>query len=316
MALWKRGKQYWMDVIIRGHRYREPLDTTDWREARRIERERVQEIESRGPVPTGNSKAYAALDVASAIDAYAQERRAQVSARMRAYWLENAKPLGAFFGKTKLRHITSAHISDYQNARTDAGRAPRTINGELSVLRQVMKHARVWYRCEPDYRVLRNRKPPAGQALTPEEQDTLFATARTKNAWLYAYVASTLAFYCGMRACEIKALHWGDIDFGRQLLHVRRSKTPAGWRSPTLNPTSLQVLQELHERAEKFGFKQPSHFVFPWHGRNKQIDPTRAMTSWRGAWRAMRAAAGLPHARFHDGRHTAITTLAEKGLPD
>jgi len=168
-----------------------------------------------------------------------------------------------YTGISKGRHITSAHISDYQNARTDAGRASRTINGELSVLRQVMKHARVWYRCEPDYRVLRNRRPPAGQALTPEEQDTLFATARTKGAWLYAYVASTLAFYCGMRACEIKALHWGDIDFGRQLLHVRRSKTPAGWRSPTLNPTSLQVLQELHERAEKIGFTQPAHFVFP-----------------------------------------------------
>ena len=122
-----------------------------------------------------------------------------------------------------------------------------------------------------DYRVLRNRKPPAGQALTPEEQETLFAMARTTNAWLYAYVASTLAFYCGMRACEIKALHCGDIDFARRLLPVRRSKTPAGWRSPTLNPTCLQVLQKLHERAEKFGFTEPAHFVFPWHGRNKEV---------------------------------------------
>jgi hypothetical protein len=26
--------------------------------------------------------------------------------------------------------------------------------------------------------------------------------------------------------------------------------------------------------------------------------------------------AGLPHGRFDDGRHTAITTLAEKGLPE
>src|SRR3954470_13512867 len=121
MALWKRGTQYWMDVIIRGQRYREPLDTSDRREAKQLERDRVQQIESRGPVPTGNSKAYAALDVASAIAAYARERRAQVSPRMAAYWLENSKQLGAFFGKTKLRHITSAHISDYQNARTDAG---------------------------------------------------------------------------------------------------------------------------------------------------------------------------------------------------
>ena len=133
MALWKRGEQYWMDVIIRGHRYREPLDTTDWREATRVERQRVQEIESRGPVPTGNSKAYAALDIASALEAYARERRAQVAARMRAYWLENAKPLRAFFGKTKLRHITSAHISDYQNIRTNHD-APKTVDGERSVV--------------------------------------------------------------------------------------------------------------------------------------------------------------------------------------
>jgi hypothetical protein len=40
------------------------------------------------------------------------------------------------------------------------------------------------------------------------------------------------------------------------------------------------------------------------------------MTPWRQAWRSMRAAAGLPRARFHNGRHTAITTLAEKGLTD
>src|SRR4029450_12089524 len=78
----------------------------------------------------------------------------------------------------------------------------------------------------------------------------------------------------------------------------------------------LQVLQELQAIATKLGLAQPAHFVFPWHGRNKHHDPTRPMTSWRTAWRSVRKAAGLPHVRFHDGRHTAITTLAEKGLPD
>lgn len=34
------------------------------------------------------------------------------------------------------------------------------------------------------------------------------------------------------------------------------------------------------------------------------------------AVRRMRAAAGLSHIRFHDGRHTALTRLAEKGVPD
>jgi hypothetical protein len=40
------------------------------------------------------------------------------------------------------------------------------------------------------------------------------------------------------------------------------------------------------------------------------------MTSWRSAWRSLREAAGLSHVRFHDGRHTALTRLAESGQPD
>ncbi len=316
MSLWKRGRSYWMDVIVHGHRYREALGTRDWREAKRLERERIEQLEKRATVPTANSKTYAVLDVDAAISTYAAERRAQVSRRMAAYWLENAKPLAAFFKKTPLRHITPSQLAAYQNARTDEGRAPKTINGELSVLRQVLKRAKLWYRFSDEYTTLRNRKPPVGRALTPDEQQRLFDMARSRPSWLYAYVAATLAFYCGLRACEIRGLHWEDIELDGRLLHVRRSKTPAGWRAPTLNATCLQALEQLHSQAKKLGFTRPEHFVFPWHGRNKHIDPTRGMTSWRSAWRAIRHAAGLTTVRFHDGRHTAITTLAEKGLPD
>jgi integrase len=316
MSLWKRGRSYWMDVIIHGHRYREPLGTTDWREAKRLERERVEQLESRATVPTANSKTYAGLDVKAAISTFAAERRAQVSPRMAAYWLENAKPLSAFFKDTKLRHITTAQLAAYQNARTDEGRAPKTINGELSVLRQVLKRAKLWYRFSDEYTTLRNRKPPVGRALTPDEQEQLFEMAKSRPSWMYAYVASTLAFYCGLRACEIRGLRWQDIELEGRLLHVRRSKTPAGWRAPTLNATCLRVLEQLHGQADALGLARPEHFVFPWHGRDKHLDPTRGMTSWRSAWRAIRKAAGLTAVRFHDGRHTAITTLAEKGLPD
>src|SRR5205085_1589008 len=33
-------------------------------------------------------------------------------------------------------------------------------------------------------------------------------------------------------------------------------------------------------------------------------------------YRSLRKAAGLDHVRFHDGRHTALTRLAEKGVAD
>src|SRR3989442_13977562 len=96
-----------------------------------------------------------------------------------------------------------------------------------------------------------------------------------------------------LRACEIKGLRWQDVDRTNRLLHVRRSKTPAGWRSPTLNATCLHVLQELYDRAAQLGFAQADHFVFPWHGRSKRLDPTKPMASRRTAWRSIRKAAGL-----------------------
>ena len=97
---------------------------------------------------------------------------------------------------------------------------------------------------------------------------------------------------------------------------VVRNDYSSGVRQDSLNDTCLAALKTLYEHASKLGFSAPDHFLFPWHGAKKEIDPSRPMTSWRSAWRSLRKAAGLSHVRFHDGRHTALTRLAEKGVPD
>jgi integrase len=316
MALWKRGTQYWIDVVVHGERHREPLGTTDWREARDLEKKRIAELEKRPPDPTKRARTFSALSIHAAIETYADDRRSQVSARMVVWWKEMGRPLAAFFGDKPLRKISPADLTAYQNARRDQGRAPKTVNSELSVLRQLLKHAKLWYRFVEEYKPLRNTKPPAGQALTDEDQVRLFDVAKSNPAWFFAYVAATLDFFCGLRACEIKALQWKHLSFDDRRLSIRRSKTPAGWRDPSLNETCLDALRELHARAAQLGLANPDHFLFPWHGPRRQLDPTRPMTSWRTAWRSLRTAAGLPHVRFHDGRHTALTRLAEKGVAD
>jgi integrase len=253
------------------------------------------------------------MTIAGAIVVYATERSVQVSPRMVGYWYEQSKPLikSKALGSVRLSKVTPAMIAAYQTERSSAGRAPKTINGEVSVLRQLLKHARLWYRFIDDYKPIRNTKPSVGRALNPDEAARLFEVARTRPDWTYAYVAATLSFYCGMRACEIKGLQWRDIDWENNLIEIRRSKTPAGWRTPSLNATCYEALHALFESASMEGAAESAHYVFPWHGREQRIDPTRPMTSWRSAWRSIRATAGLPDVRFHDGRHTAITTLAE-----
>ena len=52
MGLWKRGKQYWLDAVVNGERYRERLGTMDWRQARELEKKRIAELEKRPPDPT------------------------------------------------------------------------------------------------------------------------------------------------------------------------------------------------------------------------------------------------------------------------
>ena len=73
------------------------------------------------------------MDIETAIKAYTLDRQAQVSARMVAYWDEQSRPLAVFFKKLKLKTISPAHIASYQNARIEAGRAPKTINGEVAL---------------------------------------------------------------------------------------------------------------------------------------------------------------------------------------
>ena len=76
----------------------------------------------------------APLSVAPAVDQYADERRSQVSQRMVAWWKEMGRPLAAFFGDKPLRKMLAADLTAYQNARRDLGRAPKTVNSELSVI--------------------------------------------------------------------------------------------------------------------------------------------------------------------------------------
>ena len=314
---YKRGKWYWMDVAVNGVRYREPLGTSDWREARGLQKERISQLVKRAPDPTKVSKSYGSMTIPVAIEAYAAERCLQVSPRMVAWWRENCRPLGAYFKDTRLRKITPAMIGLYQHSRSKAGRAPKTINGEVSVLRQLLKKARLWYRFKEDYKPLLNNKPPVGRAATEEELLRLFTVAQSEERWIYAYTAATLSFFLGMRACEIKSLRWENADFDNATLDIRRSKTSAGWRTPTLNNVCRTVLEQLYIKAKALNAAAPGHFIFPWHGRNRKIDPTRPITSWRTAWCSILKKAGLKGVlRFHDGRVTAITTLQEKGVPD
>lgn len=307
--LYRRHGIYWFDARDDNNRWRESLETRNRHEAEEKLRERLQNLTVK--TPSTNTKAWRQMTVTEAITKYADTRRAQVSPRMFQFWKEQIAPLAKHFGDLKLKQLTPDHFTEYQNAMLDQARAPKTINNNLGALRQVLKHCKLLYRFT-DYKPIPNNKEPVGKALTDEELERLYTTAKSRPEWLYASTASTLAFFLGMRRVEIRHLRWQDVDFASNVLDIRRSKTKAGHRSPPLNDICREALLDLYVVAKETTGAAPDHYLFPAGGK----DVTQPMKDWRSAWRSLRKAAGLDDLRFHDGRHCAITSAGEKGVPE
>ena len=128
----------------------------------------------------------------------------------------------------------------------------------------------------------------------------------------------TIALNTTMRACEVRALQWRDIDFIDSVIAVRKSKTQAGLRLIPLNADSRRALMTLRGDARRLlgSLLSPDWYIFPHAEGNSKPDPTRPMSSWRTAWRSLTREAGLAGLRFHDLRHHAITELAESSTSE
>ena len=177
-----------------------------------------------------------------------------------------------------------------------------------------MKRAKLWHLFADEIKALPVHTQ-IGRAMTLDEKLRLAKTAAMKPEWQNARLAMVLALNTTMRACEIKALRWYDVDFLAGTVTIRKSKTEAGHRMIPLNEDALTAMRELYGRASMIAGIHPDHYLFP-ACENGHFDPTTPQKSWRSAWRSLRKATGIAALRFHDLRHHAITELAESQASD
>ena len=115
------------------------------------------------------------------------------------------------------------------------------------------------------------------------------------------------AAWTGLRAGELQALRWGDVD--GDTLTVSRSRKRDGTEGPPKNgksrvvtiPPPAQVLDTVPRRPDDYVFHAP---------RGGRLD----QGSMFYAWREVRATAGCRSIRWHDWRHFTATRLLEMGL--
>jgi integrase len=341
MALYKRGKTWHTDFSVDGQRFRQSLDTTDWREAQSNQRELIAQASEGKITPKG--QAFCRLGFTTASERHLDDRTPHLAPKSIETEQERLKPLRAYLKETPIMHITSDILRSYISERRKKGVANKTINLEIGVVRGVLKRAKRWHLVADEIKPLPARHQ-VGRALVKEHKLNLASLARTNPDWQNARLAMTLALNTTMRSCEVKGLQWRDVDFMERTITIRRSKTDAGRRLIPLNRSAWGAIMELYHRAEKLNAKEPEHFVFP-ACENGKIDPAKSQSSWRSAWRSLTRTVQCPACgklqrpaetccnpvckadirkiksafaglRFHDLRHHAITELAESLASD
>jgi integrase len=344
MALYKRNRTWWTDFSVNGQRFRQSLDTKDWRAAQAKEKELITQA-SQGNLAASNQQ-FARLALTEALDRYLTDRSARVAARSHRSESDHAKPLRTFFAVTPVNRITTEMILDYIRDRKSKNISNTTVNMEIGILRRILKRAKRWHFAQDEIRRLPERKD-VGRALAPEEKLRLLRTAATKPEWEIAYLASVLALNTTMRGCELKQLRWRDLNLMERTLTVQRSKTQAGERLIPLNSDAFSAVLRQRERAKaQFGDSlSPDWYVFPHAEGKSKPDPKKPMSGWRSAWRKITKTVRCPSCnklqdpgntcsnekckadiskiksstaglRFHDLRHHAITELAESQTSD
>ena len=145
---------------------------------------------------------------------------------------------------------------------------------------------------------------------TREQVEVVLAVASSA-----AYGPIALAATSGLRRGEVFALRWADVDFERNLIHVRhsntdgvigRTKTTSGERVVPMFGSFRKLLLETRAASR---YKDPEDFVF-----RSVTGAPRLPNGWlkREFYTALKRA-GVEHFRFHHLRHSAVSQLIAQG---
>lgn len=262
-----------------------------------------------------------------------ESRRNAIRPKTWSFYRQNIKSLNLFFSNLPLNEIHIGHIRQYQESRLRGEfirkrrpqeepqpiRAkPKQVNQEISTLHMVLDHAGLWTpELEKFTEPTAEDSSDIPRALTPAEQSRWLQCAQMDEL-IFQY--SVGAFDTCAATNEMRGFHIGDVRTSQGILTVpaRASKNKYRTRTiPLVNADAIRAFDWLLIRAQSLGATEPEHFLFPvWIG-GTHYDPTRPMTAsgLKRRWNAVRQASGLTHFRLYDTRHTAITRLAEQGVP-
>lgn len=259
-----------------------------------------------------------------------------VSQRTERDLRQYARAAAKFFARVPLDRIHVGHLREYQRARAlnlvrvagegethpwEQPAGANLIRKEIQTVLRVMRAAGVWSeQNDKTFELVDQVESDVPRAMSPAEQGHWLRTAAQRPEWRIVYAWSIVALQTTAATNEMRSLRLGDIFLDSETLQIRSEGAKNRFRIRTIplqTPDVVWALGELLSRAKRMGANGPHCYLFPLHVTADRYDPLQPMTVWgiRKPWDAVRKASGLTWLRVYDLRHTAITRMAEAGVP-
>ena len=210
MAIYKRGRTYWIDYRIGGKRIREPVGARD--EARMILGERLQAIrQAKHPDLRKVEPVLFKDHGAEVLEKHYRPKRSYAWAK-----IVIDCHLIPFFGRHYLTTIAPLMVSEYVSSRLGAGVKPATVNNERAVLSKCMSLAVDWDRAPQNI----VRKVKKLETINGRRRFLAWDEARRliDSAPRHLRPVIVTALETGGRLSEVLGLKLDDIDLERRLL--------------------------------------------------------------------------------------------------
>jgi integrase len=213
------------------------------------------------------------------------------------------------FGGKRLNQITRHQVQSFHSSLAAEGLAAATANHHVKLLRSSLNLARQWGMLEGD-------NPAAGITLLHEDNkienyldeaqlQRLLEVLRTDRNRTVCRIALFL-LSTGCRLNEALSATWADVEVERRVFTIRATNSKSRkLRSVPLNDSAIAVLSSM-DRGED----GDPLFV---SSRGRQRHARKAFTTIAKQWKRVREAAGLPHLRLHDLRHSFASFLVNDG---
>lgn len=212
-------------------------------------------------------------------------------------------------GNKPLKSISPMDVERIKKAMLDAGRAPRSVEYCLALIRQVFNRAignGIFSGPLPTARVKRPKfDNQRTRFLSPSESESLLEDLRLHSPD-YAEMA-TVSLYGGLRLGEIFNLTWGAVDFENNRLHVRDTKS----RKDRALPMG-ETLRNLFLNKPK---GSPNDLVFPARGGGKRTQISKVFMESVDRL-GLNSGVSDPREKvsFHNLRHSFASRLVQSGV--